>query len=333
MIWEIVVTAVISLSVSMAVNTTTHPVKAPLDFTEANFTVTPQSGEVPLTVTFEASVPTATEAATYHWDFRDGNQAVGSSVSHTYQYAGVYYPVLTISDGERVSTVSQRVHVYPLLVGEPPELDWTDPVSVQNFARYWSIRRAHEFGIGRLLEFVDPLEFALIESFTPDKKWVIFVARSFGMDGMPVPSIDYYLANLRTGNKMFLGRPGGLLLDNPSLSDDGSMIAFRARDDGDIYVMPMATMDPRRVIVVPDWVDGRNIAFKPDGTELALVVDHISLDDADEPLQQILRVHTDAMDSTMEELVIWESNTLALHAHSIYWVGDEVVPVLEQPHM
>jgi PKD repeat protein len=57
-IWEIVVTAVISLSVSMAVNTTTHPVKAPLELTEVSFTVTPQSGEVPLTVTFEDSAGT-----------------------------------------------------------------------------------------------------------------------------------------------------------------------------------------------------------------------------------------------------------------------------------
>jgi PKD repeat protein len=39
------------------------------------------------------------DALSYTWDFGDGNQAAGASVSHTYQFVGSYKATLTVNDG------------------------------------------------------------------------------------------------------------------------------------------------------------------------------------------------------------------------------------------
>ena len=63
-----------------------------------NFTFFPDSGCTPLTVGFNA---TATNTATYTWDFGDGNVAITTvdSVQHTYTQTGQFYPILILDDG------------------------------------------------------------------------------------------------------------------------------------------------------------------------------------------------------------------------------------------
>ena len=60
-----------------------------------SFTFSPHTGCPPIMVTFTAS---ATKTEFYNWDFGDGETATGNPVSHTYIKAGIYQPVLFITD-------------------------------------------------------------------------------------------------------------------------------------------------------------------------------------------------------------------------------------------
>ena len=73
----------------------------PTDTPVAAFTATPTSGHIPLEVSFDASTSTPPDGATltdYSWDFGDGNTASGETTSHTYDTAGTFTVVLTITD-------------------------------------------------------------------------------------------------------------------------------------------------------------------------------------------------------------------------------------------
>ncbi len=63
-----------------------------------SFTFAPDSGCTPLDVAFNA---TATNTASYTWDFGDGNVAIttADSVIHTYTQTGVFNPILILDDG------------------------------------------------------------------------------------------------------------------------------------------------------------------------------------------------------------------------------------------
>lgn len=63
-----------------------------------SFVFQPDSGCTPLPVTFNA---TATNTASYTWDFGDGNVVITTvdSVIHTYTQTGVFNPVLILDDG------------------------------------------------------------------------------------------------------------------------------------------------------------------------------------------------------------------------------------------
>lgn len=61
----------------------------------ASFTVTPTE----LSVQFDTSASSAAGGiSSYSWDFGDGNQSQGKTVSHVYQTAGTYTITLTVTD-------------------------------------------------------------------------------------------------------------------------------------------------------------------------------------------------------------------------------------------
>jgi PKD repeat protein len=66
----------------------------------ASMTLTPQTGEAPLAVSFDGSGSIDAEGpiASYAWDFGDGATGTGATVSHTYQSAGTYTATLTVTD-------------------------------------------------------------------------------------------------------------------------------------------------------------------------------------------------------------------------------------------
>lgn len=66
----------------------------------SSFTTTPSAGTAPLTVAFDASTSSDPDGSVtdYSWDFGDGTYGTGVTTSHCYAVAGVYTPVLTVSD-------------------------------------------------------------------------------------------------------------------------------------------------------------------------------------------------------------------------------------------
>lgn len=75
---------------------------------------TPASGEAPLSVFFDgaSSVDPDGSVSAYDWSFGDGSSATDSSTTHTYESAGTYEAVLTVTDDQGKQTcVSKMVTV------------------------------------------------------------------------------------------------------------------------------------------------------------------------------------------------------------------------------
>jgi PKD repeat protein len=75
----------------------------------------------PATFRFEADATGGTEPYTYGWDFGDGQQATGRTVSHTYENPGTYNATLTVTDaiGQTASDTTQATV-------QPPPTNDTD---------------------------------------------------------------------------------------------------------------------------------------------------------------------------------------------------------------
>jgi len=80
----------------------------------ASFTATPSSGEVPLTVDFDASGSSDSDGTitSYRWDFGDGNTGSGVTVSHEYTRVTFYVVVLMVIDDKGATdSASQTITV------------------------------------------------------------------------------------------------------------------------------------------------------------------------------------------------------------------------------
>lgn len=111
----------------------------------ASFTVQPNEGEAPLTVSFNAaaSAPGEGSITSYSWQFGDGSTARGVQVQNTYQEAGSFQPRLTVTNSAGLtSTTTRAVTATPppaatytvsgtLLIGSASAADTTtnDPVA------------------------------------------------------------------------------------------------------------------------------------------------------------------------------------------------------------
>ena len=83
-------------STAKTITVTEPPNQPPI----ASFTANPNSGVVPLEVSFDASGsydPDGT-IVSYQWDFKDGNTGSGKTISHTFSSIGNYDVKLTVTD-------------------------------------------------------------------------------------------------------------------------------------------------------------------------------------------------------------------------------------------
>lgn len=78
----------------------------------ADFTAFPQTGPLPLEVTFtDASVSTNKDILEWRWYFGDGKSSTERNPTHTYQSAGQYTVMLTVSTGDDADFVVKRQHI------------------------------------------------------------------------------------------------------------------------------------------------------------------------------------------------------------------------------
>lgn len=73
---------------------------APSDPLSVSFSASPTSGQVPLAVSFSAGANGGTSPYSYNWDFGDENSSSEQNPSHTYNQAGTYDVILTVTDSE-----------------------------------------------------------------------------------------------------------------------------------------------------------------------------------------------------------------------------------------
>jgi PKD repeat protein len=86
----------------------------------ADFQGTPQSGMLPLAVTFQDM--STGNPATWRWDFGDGSTSADRNPSHTYTKAGTYGVTLTVTNAFGTST---KVKASYITTGMPPTADFT----------------------------------------------------------------------------------------------------------------------------------------------------------------------------------------------------------------
>ena len=74
----------------------TVAVSMPATAPTATFTASPENGDAPLEVSFDASGSTG-DISAYSWDFGDGTAGTGATVTHEFTFAGDYPATLTVT--------------------------------------------------------------------------------------------------------------------------------------------------------------------------------------------------------------------------------------------
>jgi PKD repeat protein len=109
---------------TVAVTAATAPV-TPATPPNAVISSSAATGPAPLTVSFDGSGSTATDATivAYNWSFGDGGSATGSKVSHVYTTAGTFTATLTVTDSKgQTSEVGTPVIVTaPVVTNKAPQ--------------------------------------------------------------------------------------------------------------------------------------------------------------------------------------------------------------------
>jgi PKD repeat protein/lysophospholipase L1-like esterase len=83
----------------------------------ANFTADVTSGTAPLTVTFNGSISTGSTPLTYQWKWGDGTaNGTAANPTHTFNAAGTYTVILTVSNSAGSNSTTKIITVLPLPV-------------------------------------------------------------------------------------------------------------------------------------------------------------------------------------------------------------------------
>ncbi|HHJ16702.1 MAG TPA: PKD domain-containing protein, partial [Gammaproteobacteria bacterium] len=152
---------------------------------EARFSVTPASGEAPLDVSLDASGSTDDDGsiASYAWDFGDGGNASGETVSHTYTTAGTFTITLTVTDDDGDSdTASQSINIAaagslpPNPASIAPPLDKTRPVSVYDSTAF-------------LYTGSNPVQTGVAEDTIVQRRAAVLRGKVMDRDGQPLPGV------------------------------------------------------------------------------------------------------------------------------------------------
>lgn len=102
----------------------------------------------------------------------------------------------------------------------------------------------------------------------------------------------------------------------PTLSPDGTWLAFAAREEGhnELYVMPAAGGEPRRLSYFGAMT--RPVGWSPDGSRIVFVTNH------GQPFANVLRVHAIApTGGAIEELRVGPANSISFGARGATVIG------------
>jgi len=133
----------------------------------AAFHASPRQGEVPLRVSFDATLSYDPDGAIaeYRWDFGDEEQGQGATVTHIYTEEGTYRVTLTVTDSQgfssRTSTEIRAGVSFPLDVLYWELVDTYFGTTVQGRVRNIGDRKIAQ---GRVaVQFYDPLGVLVLE--------------------------------------------------------------------------------------------------------------------------------------------------------------------------
>lgn len=111
----------------------------------ANIVASPTSGQVPLIVNFDGSGSSDQDGtvSSYFWEFGDGLTGSGPIVDHTYEAAGIYTAVLTVTDNSGARGSSQVTVTVTADSGGTTTTRWEDSDSRLTYSPggdsgYWS---------------------------------------------------------------------------------------------------------------------------------------------------------------------------------------------------
>ncbi|MBC6492990.1 PKD domain-containing protein [Flavihumibacter stibioxidans] len=90
---------------------------------KADFNAGKTGGCAPLVVAFTNTSTGVSPAATYEWQFGNGNKAVIASPSSIFPDEGAYTVTLTVRDGSQTSTISKTIQVF-----KPPVVDFESSI-------------------------------------------------------------------------------------------------------------------------------------------------------------------------------------------------------------
>lgn len=93
----------------------------------ASFTTTPESGEAPLIVTFNASGSSDPDGSieSYSWNFGDGNTGSGMTTTHNFAEEGTYLVTLTVIDNDGAAADTTADIIVTPRVNEAPTASFT----------------------------------------------------------------------------------------------------------------------------------------------------------------------------------------------------------------
>lgn len=87
----------------------------------ADFTASPQAGEVPTSVTFTDTSVGPLTITSWSWDFGDGSTSTSQNPTHNYTVEGIYTVTLTVGDGTSTDTETKVAYISVGPVYEAPE--------------------------------------------------------------------------------------------------------------------------------------------------------------------------------------------------------------------
>lgn len=133
----------------------------------------------------------------YHWDFGDGNSQTTRDVSHTYDIAGKYYVIFTVTDNHRATDIDTLIiknnaNLTQIFISE---VSYADPATGEFLEIYNNAPYAINLREFKLIQIDAPGTVQNIFDFGMDERWAesttIIPATQFMLVGRGIPKFAF----------------------------------------------------------------------------------------------------------------------------------------------